>query len=270
MVSGLLYFIFIHSIAFLAHAQVSEIAQIPLPTQCARQCSAISRAIATCVNDMCLCPVALVDGPPCTACLAPINADIAFVYGGAIIPKCQNFGPLPTLCASQCSRIDDANLYCIEDSCFCPVLLADGPGCSQCWATVNATEARLVAEAISICQTEFPAPMTLASITLTSIPHCSACFTIVLASATCLEDSCYCPIVLSQASQCSQCWASADSRVASQAGSVLRSCQAASYRYYPSLDVTITEIEAQQLQIDKSLSIPLPRVQVPDQPNQQE
>jgi hypothetical protein len=57
-------------------------------------------------------------------------------------------------CGSQCGLIEVAASSCADDICFCPTLLAEGPQCTQCWLSVNVTEASFIASIYSECQTE--------------------------------------------------------------------------------------------------------------------
>jgi hypothetical protein len=57
-------------------------------------------------------------------------------------------------CTAACNPIGSAINVCTDDACFCPTLLQYASGCSACWATVNATEATLIASVSAECVAE--------------------------------------------------------------------------------------------------------------------
>jgi len=57
-------------------------------------------------------------------------------------------------CTSACDPIGRAVNACTNDACFCPTLLQYASGCSACWATVNASEALLIASVSAECASE--------------------------------------------------------------------------------------------------------------------
>jgi hypothetical protein len=172
----------------------------------------------------------------CATCLQPINAtfsssiqDLETVCaGGPPVTGTTSLTGIttgnPTSCAAQCSNIATALTSCADVVCFCPTLLASGPACSQCFATVNVTEASLLSVAISQCQT-------VPTVTNTGgASQCSSqCGLVYLAATSCSDNSCFCPTVLAQGPQCSSCWATVNTTEARAIGSILTGCQTAIY-----------------------------------------
>jgi len=208
----------------LVHRQLAPI----IPSQCLSQCSPLIEAIASCTDDQCLCPTLVSQGPPCTSCVASYTADVATALGAGI-PVCQSenlTSSTPSECSSQCSRITQAALVCIDDSCYCPILLADGPQCSECWASDNIASANFYGSQITGCRSELA---TLPSATQTSLPPLFPCMDycnpINQAAATCTDNACFCPIIIAQGPYCSQCWAPYNTAEASVVASFLSQCQ---------------------------------------------
>jgi len=131
-------------------------------TDCASVCDPIASAEASCVaGDSCLCPTVVAAGPACSQCLLNVNATLASSVGAAInicnseFPTATATGGLAA-CSSQCALINQALTACTDESCLCTTLIGQGPACSQCFATVNATEASILSGAIVTCQSLLP------------------------------------------------------------------------------------------------------------------
>jgi hypothetical protein len=56
---------------------------------------------------------------------------------------------------------------CTDESCFCTTLIGQGPACSQCYATVNATEASVLSGALVTCQSLLPGVTGIPSVNAT-------------------------------------------------------------------------------------------------------
>ena len=132
-------------------------------TDCADICAPIASAEATCTaGDSCLCPTVVAAGPACSQCLLTINATLASSVGAAIsicnseFPTATPTGGSLTACSSQCALINQALTACTDQSCFCTTLIGQGPACSQCYATVNVTEASVLSAALVTCQSMLP------------------------------------------------------------------------------------------------------------------
>ena len=132
-------------------------------TDCASLCDPLASAEASCTADSCLCPTVVVAGPACSQCLLNTNASLASSVGMAI-SICNSEFPAATTtatglaegCSSQCALINQALTACSDESCFCTTLIGEGPACSQCFATVNITEASVLSGAIVTCQSLLP------------------------------------------------------------------------------------------------------------------
>lgn len=188
----------------------------------------------------------------CATCLQPINATIASSIrefeticagsgpGGPVtgvttlppggtsaasgVPTTGITTGNPTSCAAQCANIATALNSCVDVTCFCPTLLASGSACSQCFATVNVTEASLLSVAISQCQT-VPTVTNSGGAT-----QCSQqCGPVYNAATSCTDNSCFCPTFLAQGPQCSSCWAMLNTTEASLIGSLMTDCKTALY-----------------------------------------
>ena len=103
----------------------------------------------------------------CLSCENTNNATIAADLSDLKTATCSNVLSVSTstskptstyyidsLCTSACGRIGSALNACSNDKCFCPTLMADASQCSACWATINATEAHLIASISTECSTE--------------------------------------------------------------------------------------------------------------------
>lgn len=126
---------------------------------CASQCSNIATALDSCADVACFCPTLLASGSMCSKCFATVNATEASLLSVAIsecqtiiTPTVTNPGGA-TQCSSQCGLVYSAAASCSEVSCICPTVLAQGPQCSSCWLTVNATEAIVIGSILTACQT---------------------------------------------------------------------------------------------------------------------
>ena len=129
-------------------------------TDCSSLCDPIVSAEASCTVDSCFCPTVVVAGPACSQCLLNTNATVASSIGLAINICNSEFpattGAGSTGCSSQCALINQALTACTDESCFCTTLIGEGPACSQCFATVNITEASILSGAIATCQSLLP------------------------------------------------------------------------------------------------------------------
>jgi len=177
----------------------------------------------------------------CATCLQPLNATLAAgleqfetICAGSVPSGSGNLSSTgapttgittgnPTSCAGQCAGIATALTACADETCLCPTLLASGPACSQCFATVNVSEASLLSVAISQCQT-------VPIVTNPGITQCSSqCGLVYIAATSCSQNSCLCPTVLAQGPQCSSCWATVNTTEASVIGSIFTACQSQLY-----------------------------------------
>jgi hypothetical protein len=134
---------------------------------CSAQCGNIDSAASSCTDDACFCPTLIAQGPQCTGCWQTVNVTEASAIA-SIMTQCQlelasasvtqppasQTPSSPTACSAQCAGIDAAASSCTNDACFCPTLIAQAPKCTACWASVNATEAGLIASIYSGCQSE--------------------------------------------------------------------------------------------------------------------
>ena len=203
--------------------------QALLPDQCSSQCVSVFDAIYSCIEDSCACPTFLADGPVCASCLATVNITVASIISSGVT-FCQTGSITTTPCSSECELITKAAWQCVGEACYCSVLLAEGPGCSQCWASLNGTDASFYGDQITACGSEYPAIPTGSNSLFSGFPDCyDWCHPIGLAAETCPSASeperCYCQIVLGAGSQCSECWAPANTAEASFVGSLFTQCQ---------------------------------------------
>jgi hypothetical protein len=104
----------------------------------------------------------------CIACEKTYNATIAVDIQDLSTANCvailgvatttstvaQSTYLLDSQCTAACDPIGSAINACTDDACFCPTLLQYASGCSACWATVNATEATLIASVSAQCVAE--------------------------------------------------------------------------------------------------------------------
>ena len=131
-------------------------------TDCSSVCDPIVSAEASCTADSCFCPTVVVAGPACSQCLLNSNATVASSIGVAInicnseFPSTATTGAGSTGCSSQCALINQALTACTDEACFCTTLIGEGPACSQCYATVNITEASILSGALVTCQSLLP------------------------------------------------------------------------------------------------------------------
>ena len=130
-------------------------------TDCGSLCAPLATAEASCGADSCLCPTVVVAGPACSQCLMNVNVTLASSVGLAL-SLCNSEFPTATTtaapigCSGECSLINQALTACTDESCFCTTLIGQGPACSQCYATVNVTEASILSAAILTCQSLLP------------------------------------------------------------------------------------------------------------------
>lgn len=177
---------------------------------------------------MCLCPTLVSEGPPCTSCVATYDTYAASALGAGIsVCESETFASLaPSQCSTQCARITQAAFVCLDDACFCPIILADGSQCSQCWASQNLASADFYGSQIAACRSELA---TMPAATQTSLPPLAPCegfcYPIIQAAATCTDDVCFCPTIIAQGSYCSQCWEPFNTAEASFVASLLSGCQ---------------------------------------------
>ena len=110
----------------------------------------------------------------------------------------------PTLaptCLAACSLASGAERTCLDYACACPTVLAAGSVCSQCYASINATEASLWGQDIALCRTW--SATALANNTVPST--CTAVCNSVASVTTCANLDCSCPAILAAGPACSQC-----------------------------------------------------------------
>jgi hypothetical protein len=184
---------------------------------------------------------------PCVNCLAAVNttfaaaieelaidcglpvtlppAGAATTTGAATITPTPILNGNPTQCSNECGLISAALTSCTEDSCLCPTFLAQGPGCSSCFATVNATQASLLSIAISQCTATISNPISVCS------AQCGLIFEV--ASSCGANNTCFCPTFLAQAPACSSCWATVSMAEASTIGELSSTCASLLYSSHP-------------------------------------
>lgn len=105
-------------------------------------------------NDACDCQVILDAGDlvdSCQQCIRPFNATLA---DDLVIAQedCEAPGSPTLTCSGPCSALRQAFETCVsgDDQCVCPLVVADGPICSQCFASSPA-DASGFNSAISYC-----------------------------------------------------------------------------------------------------------------------
>jgi hypothetical protein len=206
----------------------------PAGNPCSAQCNSINVAAASCANDACFCPIVEVSGSACSQCYATVNITQAGVIS-SVMAGCSSQYPLTTAppngtpCSASCSNINVAATSCVNDACFCPVLEVSGSVCGQCWATVNVTQASVVASVMSGCSAQYPItsalPLTPLPPSPTTPNPCSAiCNNIGVAATACPNDACFCPIIEASGSACSACYATRNTTQASVVSSVMSQC----------------------------------------------
>jgi hypothetical protein len=113
----------------------------------------------------------------------------------------------PTLaptCSAACSLASGAEKTCLNYNCACPTVLVAGAICSQCYLSINSTQASLWGEDIAICRQWSATAMPNTTVPARCTPACNS-----IASATsCANLDCSCPAVLTAGPACSQCLAS--------------------------------------------------------------
>jgi hypothetical protein len=129
-------------------------------------------------------------------------------------------------CSAQCGAVDAAATNCHDTKCLCPTILAQGPQCSSCWETVNATVATALAAIITDCKfSTTPATTITAPPTAIATPCSSQCGTIYASASSCRDGACFCPAMVSQGPQCALCWDAVNVTYASLVASAYSSCQ---------------------------------------------
>jgi hypothetical protein len=192
---------------------------------------------------------------PCINCLASVNttfaasieelaitcglpatlpAAAATTTGMATITPNPILNGNPTQCSNQCGLINAALTSCTEASCLCPTFLAQGPECSSCFATVNATQASLISIVISQCTATISNPISACS------AQCGLIFEV--ASSCGANNSCFCPTFLAQAPACSSCWATVSVAEASTIGELSATCASLLYSLHTSAPITATTV----------------------------
>jgi len=201
--------------------------QAAVPSQCDSQCSQITQAVLSCQNDACLCPVIQSQGSICYQCLQTLDSSMALILSTGI-SQCNAetlVGIFPTQCNSQCASVTATVEACIDDACYCPIILAAGPTCSSCLDSFSdPTDASFIQQQIAGCISEFPYLSTGPYPTITIPPCAPYCEPIDQAIATCSFDACLCPIVLASGPACSNCWATASAAEASVVASLIEAC----------------------------------------------
>jgi hypothetical protein len=207
---------------------------------CATPCSWVTQA-ASCSTVDCECGVANAAGPAavaaCSACIQPVNATLA-----AEIAQIQTLcaalvsttpAATPTIppagnpCSVQCNSINVAATSCANDACFCPIVEVSGSACSQCYATVNITQAAVMSSVMVGCSSQYPITTGPAPTAPPGGSPCSAsCSNINVAASSCPNDACFCPVLEVSGSVCAQCWATVNVTQASVVTSVMSGCSA--------------------------------------------
>ena len=228
---------------------------------CTTPCSWIA-GLASCSDTdvSCVCGVVNQAGSAavssCASCLQSVNATLAADVE-SVGEFCADSGstasapaPAPTstppasvtgiaTCTiSPCQIIFEAHSSCTDDACFCPTLVAEGPACSACYATVNVTEAQLISLALQDCYSEYPSLATGTGATTTgatstgatlipptSLPCAAQCAGINSAESLCPNASCLCSTLIAQGSACSSCYATINGTQATLIAQSLLSCQ---------------------------------------------
>src|SRR2546423_496454 len=156
----------------------------------------------------------------CINCVQPFNASLASGLA-SLAQDCASLSTLtatsnatatpgnstassPTLaptCLAACSLASGAERTCLNYACACPTVLAAGSVCSQCYASINATEASLWGQDIALCRT-----WSATVLTNTTVPStCTAVCNSVASVTTCANLDCSCPAILAAGPACSQC-----------------------------------------------------------------
>jgi len=208
------------------HRRQTQLLEGIIPTQYASQCKQVAQALSSCVDDSCLCPTLASAGPPCTSCVTSYNTYEASALGAAI-PLCQSKTFTPSPCYTECARSTHAAWVCIEDACYCPILVADGLHCSQCLASHDeASEANFYGTQVTACQTELAAMPTVTQMSLPPFNPCGPyCNSVNQAAATCTDDKCLCPVMLQEGQVCSECWQSFNTAQANVLASEISICR---------------------------------------------
>ena len=211
----------------------------PAGNPCSAQCNSIGVAATSCPNDACFCPIVAVSGSACSQCFATVNITEAAVIS-SVMAVCSSEYPITTAptptaapvanpCEASCNNINVAATSCPNDACFCPILEMSGSVCSQCWATVNITQASVVSSIQSGCASEYPITGTTPIAPLPTSPNaanpCSAvCNNIGVAATACGNDACFCPILEASGSACGACYATRNTTQASLISSAISQC----------------------------------------------
>lgn len=125
---------------------------------CDGPCSAFSESAFTCGDNSCFCASVMMDAPVCSECWASVgNSTKATIIEG-LITYCSTFlatasvmTPTAT-CAAVCDIVSSAILSCSDINCLCPIVMSDGPRCSQCFAAADATDASYIGGFITTCE----------------------------------------------------------------------------------------------------------------------
>jgi hypothetical protein len=126
-----------------------------------------------------------------------------------------------------------AGTACTNDACFCPTVIEFAPACTDCLATVNATESVVISTVFGICALELSmvntvqtTPPAITSTIATPLAvACPQCDIIESAATSCTNDQCFCPTLVQLGPACTSCLATVNATAASIIGSALMQCQ---------------------------------------------
>jgi hypothetical protein len=96
-------------------------------------------------------------------------------------------GPAPAVtfdCFTQCAPLLHDVINCPNVTCGCSVILGEGPACSSCFKTVNASIASTIGEAISYCSHAGPVTNTSSATATSGSSSGSAVATTTTSSAS--------------------------------------------------------------------------------------
>jgi hypothetical protein len=175
----------------------------------------------------------------CLSCLQPVDPEDASDLQ-ALIQDCPSVlatagsaaGPTATAgglngeqCGSQCAPITQVISQCgANQACACPTFISAGPGCSQCYATINATVANEIGTIVNECQGVVgptPGPGGAGD---QCVSPCAPISSVLEVCGT--NEACACPSLLSAGPACSQCYLTANITLAVDIGSIVSLCQA--------------------------------------------
>jgi hypothetical protein len=198
------YIVALTGIAALAEANLRFLSQITnripektphrlqvrqsIPSDCNTVCDWLFLKAVACetagspdASDACVCLAIEAGGSllnSCAECIAPINASLASALTIEAAAACSQPGSPTLACSGPCSSLRMAFETCYSNAeCVCPFLLADGPACSECFAT-DAAESTNFVQAISFCASGLSTtPSQLTGVTSAPVksPHINYC-----------------------------------------------------------------------------------------------